>query len=81
MSSYSKDEWCKCESASGAELNGFPPKQGDAKWLGDPKDDPQLSSGLVSMVLWGLVLVVGAVYIYNSYSAWKCKVYERRLIW
>ncbi|CCG25698.1 hypothetical protein CORT_0C03230 [Candida orthopsilosis Co 90-125] len=31
MSSYPKEEWCRCESASGAELNGFPPKQGDAK--------------------------------------------------
>ncbi|EER33949.1 predicted protein [Candida tropicalis MYA-3404] len=31
MSNSPKDQWCTCESASGAELNGFPPKVGDAK--------------------------------------------------
>ncbi|EMG50109.1 hypothetical protein SBY92_003743 [Candida maltosa Xu316] len=31
MSNSPKEDWCTCESASGAELNGFPPKVGDAK--------------------------------------------------
>lgn len=71
MSSYPKEEWCRCESASGAELNGFPPKQGDAKWLGDPKDNPQQGSGFKSVMFWTLVLVVGGVYFYKSYAAWE----------
>lgn len=30
MSNSPKDEWCTCQSSTGAELNGFPPKLGDA---------------------------------------------------
>ncbi|CCG25347.1 hypothetical protein CORT_0H02370 [Candida orthopsilosis Co 90-125] len=31
MDNVPKDQWCTCESASGIELNGYPPKFGDAK--------------------------------------------------
>ncbi|KHC47332.1 hypothetical protein MEW_04806, partial [Candida albicans P60002] len=30
MSNSPKDEWCTCQSSTRAELNGFPPKLGDA---------------------------------------------------
>lgn len=70
MDNVPKDQWCTCESASGIELNGYPPKFGDAKWLGDPSLDPRLSNGggalgggALGISTWNWILFAVIVYL------------------